>query len=206
MFDDWLDILLRGSLDLNLPAITLSFGDGTELTGSGHLTWNPDAGLHVRAVTGGVSEMYARLRQSGTPGQLLPDEDYLTASGRTQCGWDMTASRVPFGGSTVDPDSEHVVWDLTPELLEFTRARLGPRPCNRIIRALLGPPPKDWIRPTRTEIHNEHFGGWTSSLSNQGLPEDLRDRYNELIARRQDEALTPEEHSLNTTPITVKGP
>ncbi len=31
MFDDWLDILLRGSFDLNLPAITLSFGDGTGL-------------------------------------------------------------------------------------------------------------------------------------------------------------------------------
>jgi hypothetical protein len=32
------------------------------------------------------------------------------------------------------------------------------------------------------------------SRINQGLPEGLRGRYAELIARRRDEALTPEEH------------
>jgi hypothetical protein len=32
------------------------------------------------------------------------------------------------------------------------------------------------------------------SRINQGFPEGLRDRYAELIARRRDESLTPEEH------------
>ena len=91
MFDDWIDVLLRGSLDIKLPTLGVASGSTEPMQGSGTISWRADTGIRLQAVTDGARGLDSLF--SGVmpmPGTLVPHSEYLTFSGQTQNGWDVS--------------------------------------------------------------------------------------------------------------------
>ncbi len=154
---DWINVLLRGTLEITLPTLSVVQANSPRFHGTGRLVWNRDSGLRILGVTDGaeaLSNTFGRLAAS--LGRLIPRDTYVSVTGQTQEGWDASTIPVPLGGYTVSVESPHVLWDLTGDGLTLARS------ITRILRALLGPPPKHWPRMTHTEVHNDFFGGRSS--------------------------------------------
>ena len=64
MFEDWIDILLRGSYEVSIPKLTVTSEEIGELHGSGHVSWNADAKIRIQAVTGGGDTLTSLLGKS----------------------------------------------------------------------------------------------------------------------------------------------
>lgn len=160
---DWLDTLLSGSLHFDFPSLTLVEGDSTRFSGSGRLVWREDEGIRVHAITDGGEQLVRRFGFGLPVGQLVPFERYLSISGETQTRWLASTRPSHTGGSTASMESAHVIWDFNAEDVSLSRAALREGNHPRVLRALLGPSPKSWSRPTTTESHNEHFGLQQSS-------------------------------------------
>jgi hypothetical protein len=123
LFDDWLDILLRGTFEVNLPTLILAQGNSQQFCGSGRSAWQANAGIRILAETDGAEPLRENFGRSGVaPGQLIPHETYLSTCGRTQAGWDVSTNPVPLDGYKVYSDSPYVVWDFTTRGLTLTRA------------------------------------------------------------------------------------
>ena len=50
---DWIDVLLRGSYEISLPALTVTGGNAEPMKGSGTISWDADFGIRLRAATDG---------------------------------------------------------------------------------------------------------------------------------------------------------
>lgn len=161
---DWIAVLARGDLALSLPVLSLVQAGSPKFHGSGRLVWNQKSGVKIYAVTDGAEELRERFGQGGAPvGKLIPPETYVSATGRTQDGWDVSTIAAPREGYSVSFESPHVLWDMTSGGLTMTR----PLPARatqhrRMVRALLEPSPGSWPRTTTTVVHNEFFGGTSS--------------------------------------------
>lgn len=180
---DWIAVLARDHLALTLPVLTLVQGGIPRFQGSGQIAWDKNSGVKIRAVTDGAPELRKSFGRIGASvGKLIPLETYISATGKTQDGWDISTVAVPRQGYSVSFESPHVLWDITSDGLTLTRS-LPPRvrPQRRMIRALLEPPPKHWPRRTTTEVHNEFFGG----MSSQADWLQVTTRLGTLVARRQ---------------------
>ena len=95
------------------------------------------------------------------PGTLIPHSTYVTFSGRTQNGWDVTTYPTTRDGYHVHFGRTEVVWDLPIDGITLERKTTGET--ERLLRILLGPLPQGrWTRFTHTEEKNEFFGGNTT--------------------------------------------
>jgi len=162
VFEDWLDILLRGTYEVSLPTLTVTSDEIGTLTGSGQISWNAESGIRIQAVTTG-GETLTRLLFGGfgTPGNLIAHSTYITFSGRTSHAWDLTADQVPRDGHRTHTNLPDVVWDLgTPGLTLQHQSSVS---LGRGLRILMGPLPPAWVRMTETEVRNEVFGGRSTS-------------------------------------------
>lgn len=158
MSDDWLDILLNGAFEVTLPTLTLGQKDSAQFLGSGHLNWQVNSGVRVQAKTNGAEELSKNFGHLGiSPGKIIPPERHILAMGCTPDGWDVQTSPVSFPGLSLHWDSPHVIWDFVSPGLSLTRAKRN-HGRGHVLRGLLGPPPKRWIRATETEVHNKYFG------------------------------------------------
>lgn len=174
---DWLHILLGGTFEVALPMLKLVQGASAEFRGSGRVVWQGNAEVRVLAATDGAEALIEGYGRSGvTLGQLVPHETFVSATGRTQEGWDASTSPVPLDGYKVHGDSPHVIWDFASPGLSLSRPTpQGAERRQRVLRGVLGPPPKDWIRATETEVRNEYFGGrswkldWLQARTSFGL-------------------------------------
>jgi hypothetical protein len=157
--EDWLDILLRGTYEVTLPSLTVTSGEIGTLTGSGQVTWNADAGIRIQAVTDGgntVNTLRLFFRDlSSRPGYLIPESTFLTFSGRTPEGWELTADHMPRRGYYGRTNLPAVVWDLRTSGITLWHESSAPR--RRSLRILMGPPPRQWVRETEIEVRNEVF-------------------------------------------------
>lgn len=157
MFEDWLDILLRGTYEASLPTLTVTSEEIGTLTGSGQISWGGDSEIRIQAVTNGgdtlTNLLFGRL---ATPGHLVSHSTFLTFSGRTQQGWELTADQVPRNGYRTHINLPDVVWDLGISGITFRHESLSPT--GRSLRILMGPLPPQWVRITETDISNEVFG------------------------------------------------
>ncbi len=157
MFEDWLDILLRGTYEVGLPTLTVTSGEIGTLTGNGQISWNADAGIRIQAVTDGGDTLTRLLFGGlGMPGHLIPHSTFLTFSGRTQQGWELTADQMPRDGHRTHTNLPDVVWDLGTS--GITLRHESSVPAGRSLRILMGPLPSHWVRMTETEVRNEVFG------------------------------------------------
>lgn len=157
MFDDWLDILLRGSYETTIPAIRIASGVLGPCQGSGRLSWQDHQRIRVQAETDNAAQLRGTFTGVvDTPGRLIPHDTYFAATGCTHDGWELTTNPVPRDGYHVRTDSPHVVWDFTTHGFRLARTTQNGR--VRILRALLGPPPDSWIRCSETEFRNPCFG------------------------------------------------
>ena len=110
-----------------------------------------------------------------TPGQLIPHDEYISASGYSPDGWQVSTFPVPRDGCRVDLGSPHVGWGFTTHGFSLTRPANNQADGHRVLRAVLGPPPKMWTRMTETEIRNDYFGrrwfnrDWLLSRSGFGV-------------------------------------
>ncbi len=156
MFDDWIDTLFRGNCEVNLPSLVVSGGNAGPFRGGGRLSWQTESGIRVQAETdGGESLMRVFGRAPADLGQLIPHGAFISAAGRTQDGWHASTTPVVTDGYRVASDSPHVVWDFTTHGISLKRATS--RMHYRTLRALMGPSPKTYLRPTETVIDNEYF-------------------------------------------------
>src|SRR5713101_4756130 len=141
----WIDVLLRGSFEARMPELSLNRGTGSPFRGSGRIVWNVETGMRVFAETDGARELIEEFPLGFTPGKLIPTDTYLHVDGQTQDGWRLKTEPVPTDEYIVNASSPHVLWDFSVDRMRLTRAFR--RPVNisgRVIRALLGPPPKRW--------------------------------------------------------------
>jgi hypothetical protein len=161
---DWIAILAEGDLTVNLPVLRLVQAGSPRFSGSGRLVWNRTSGLKIHAVTDGADELRQQFGQAdASVGKLIPLEKYVSATGQTQDGWDVSTIAAPREGYSVGLDSPHVLWDMATGGLTMTHSlQARAKPHRRTIRALLEPPPKHWPRSTSTEVHNEVFRGSSS--------------------------------------------
>ena len=161
VFEDWLDILLRGTYEVSLPTLNVTSGEIGTLTGSGQISWNADTGIRIQAVTNGGDKLTSLLFGGfGLPGHLIAHSTFLTFSGRTDHAWDFTADQTPRDGHRTHTNLPDVVWDLGTSGL--TLRNVSSVPLGRRLRILMGPLPPAWVRRTETEVHNEVFGGRSS--------------------------------------------
>ena len=47
MFEDWIDILLSGNFEFNIPELTVSSSEIGTLAGSGSVRWNSETGIRI---------------------------------------------------------------------------------------------------------------------------------------------------------------
>jgi hypothetical protein len=155
---DWLETLTAGTVELTLPTLVMARGAAVRFKGSGRLHWQPDSRVRVLAETDGAAELLQDFGRAGPAlGQLLPESEYVSVRGQTQDGWEVSTERVPLAGYHVDFGSPYVTWDFVSPSVSLTRARAHPGK-RRLLRGLMGPPPRAWTRITETEVRNEHFG------------------------------------------------
>jgi hypothetical protein len=157
VFEDWLDILLRGTYEVSLPTLTVTSGEIGTLTGSGQISWNAETGIRIQAVTDG-GDVLTRLLFGGfgMPGHLIAHSTYLTFRGRTQQNWELTADQMPRDGHRTHTNLPDVIWDLGTS--GITLRHETSVPMGRSQRILMGPLPPQWVRMTETEVRNEVFG------------------------------------------------
>ena len=157
MLDDWFDILQRGEFEVSVPTLSVTSDQIGALEGSARFSWNADSGIRIQAVTNGMETL---MQQSdgrvGTPGQLISHTEYVTFSGLTQDGWNITADRMPLDGYRINTSLPDVSWDLNTTGLTLHRDSAQSEWCHRIF---MGPCPPVWTRFTETEVRNEFFGG-----------------------------------------------
>ena len=163
MFEDWIDTLFGGSHDINLTTLNVSGCGACNLSGSGRLSWCRAEGLRLHGVTDGADAILGRtFGRAGTPGQLIPRSAFLTFSGRSQYGWDVTTDQTTGNGSHVHSNLPDVVWDQTVSGVTLTREDEHDR--GHTLRFLMGPAPSGWTRGTQTTVENEYFGGTAGTL------------------------------------------
>lgn len=157
MNDDWLDILLRGTYEVGLPALTVTSEEIGTLRGSGQFSWKADSGIRIQATTAG-GELLTRLAFGGygIPGRLLSHSSYLAFSGQTNDEWRVSADPIPRDGHHTNTNLPDVVWDLNTPGLTFHCEREGQT--GRGLRILIGPIPPVWVKDTVTEVRNDVFG------------------------------------------------
>lgn len=157
VFEDWLDILLRGTYEVSLPTLNVASSETGTLTGNGQVSWNADTGIRIQAVTNGGDILTSLLFGGfGQPGHLIAHSTFLTFSGRTDHNWDFTADQTPRDGHLTHTNLPDVVWDLGTSGLTLRHESFFP--LGRSLRILMGPLPPAWVQMTETEIHNEVFG------------------------------------------------
>jgi hypothetical protein len=157
VFEDWLDILQRGTYEVSAPALTVTSDEIGTLKGSGHFSWNADSGIRIQAATDGRDTLTRlSLGGFGMPGRLINHATYLTFAGRTQDNWAIEADAMPRGGYRTHSNLPDVVWDLGTTGLTLRRETTGQT--RRVLRILMGPVPPGWTRWTETEVRNEVFG------------------------------------------------
>src|SRR2546426_5162347 len=149
---DWIDVLARGDLALSLPVLRLVQAGSPRFHGSGRLVWNQKSGVQIHAVTDGAEELRKGFGRGGFLGKLIPLETYISATGQTQDGWDVSTIAGPRKGYSVSFESPHVLWDMTSDGLSMTRPLPTRAIRRRIVRALLEPPPAYWPRETTIEV------------------------------------------------------
>jgi hypothetical protein len=157
VFGNWISILQSGSYEVSVPTLTASGERIGQLRGSGQISWSSDSGIRLQGVTDGAETLNALFfGPLGTPGRLIPHAEYITFTGRTQNGWDVTTDPTPRDGHRTHSNLPDVVWDLGMKGMTFRRETT--KEAVRILSILIGPVPQGWPRVTDSEIHNEFFG------------------------------------------------
>jgi hypothetical protein len=157
MFEDWLDVLERGSYEVAIPALTVTSGEIGTLRGSGQISWNGESEIRIQAATDGGEVLNGLLFGGlGTPGHLIAHSTFLTFAGRTQENWELTADSMPRNGHRTHTNLPDVVWDVHTTAITLqheTTVAMG-----RLLRILMGPVPPQWVRITETDVRNAAFG------------------------------------------------
>ena len=158
MFEDWLDILERGTYETSVPALTVTSGEIGTLMGSGQFSWNAGSGIRIQAATDGGDTLTRLLCGGfGMPGRLISHSRYQTFSGRTHDDWELTADPMPRDGHSTHSNLPDVTWDLGT--IGLTLRHETTLQTRRVLRILMGPVPPGWTRWTESEVRNDVFGG-----------------------------------------------
>lgn len=168
MFDNWIDVLLRGSYELGLPELAITRGGERLCAGGGHLSWSGGSRLRVRAVTDGADLTRTILDDFGNNisrvGRLIPRDQFVVLSGWTREGWEVTTPPNLMDGCSMSWQTDRVVWDYEAGGMRICRRTEGSYDHGRSIRAVFSPSPEHWTRGTTTRVENPHFGGTASQL------------------------------------------
>lgn len=161
MFDDWIDVLLSGSLEIKVPQLTAKSGSTQPKQGSGTISWQADSGIRIQAVIDGAPDSLV-FGVTPMPGTLVPHSEYLTFLGRTQHGWDVSTYPTSRDGIHLNSARPEAVWDLRTHGLTLEHKTSDE--AQRRIRILMGPLPKGgWTRDSTFEDKNPYFGGLSHS-------------------------------------------
>ena len=124
--------------------------------GGGRLSWQAGSEIRVQAETDGAESLMRSFgRAPAGLGQLIPHSAYISATGQTHDGWDISTTPVVADGYHVSSDSPHVVWDFSTHGLSLTRTTSGVQ--YRTLRASWGLSPRTWVRSSETVVNNDYF-------------------------------------------------
>lgn len=153
----WIETLLAGSLDIELPRLTIA-GEGIgTLNGSGRISWRADSGITIHAHTEcGDLVNRALLGTVGIPGTLFEGKDYLELRGTSHAGSAIRTQRWVFDGCSLHSESQTAIWERKVDCLWQDHAATTPYP-SEVLHGLIGPSPHYWPRPTRTTVENPFF-------------------------------------------------
>jgi hypothetical protein len=182
MKEEWIETLLSGKLEIEVPSFQLSQKGREPLRGSGRVSWDGGRALRVQASTDGAEAVMGQFGREWTaPGTLIPHSVFVTASGKTQDGCQIEMAPVVLDGFRIHNDSPTVVWDYPTPSLTLSR-EVNDSEETRRIHALLGPSPEHWPRVTETTITNDCFGMRRLTSSDCLLSEAVLGR---IAARRR---------------------
>ena len=160
MFEDWIDILLSGNFEFNIPELTVSSSEIGTLAGSGSVRWNSETGIRIRAMTNGRDAVMSGKSDTAW-GQLIDHDKYCTFAGRTDEQWEFANIPEPRDGHNTSSNLPTVVWDL--KVRSITLQRETSRHSGGNLRILIGPDLPKWIQNTNTKVENVTFGSRSSS-------------------------------------------
>lgn len=150
--NNWIDTLLRGTLEIPLPTLSLTKGNQTFL-GSGRLSWKVGARVRVQAATEKSNATWGDFLNAPAAGTLTPHSMYISVAGKNQGGWDVQT--IPArGGPEIDMELPHLIWEFESPGLSLSKPSTSE---ERMLRVLFGASP-EWTRGTETEVKNEFFG------------------------------------------------
>ncbi|QDV59456.1 hypothetical protein [Rosistilla oblonga] len=163
MLNQFLSEIQNGEIAFPLVELTLHRGDGQQHVGTGHLVWTQD-GCRLHAVTDGGSILQREFgRFPGRPGEIIPENQYLSMNGRTQDGWRFTVERLDRSGYHVHSGRETIVWRIANDgfrsHVTYERERsTGDVASAAYVAIASGLEFGSWPRSTETRVENPAFG------------------------------------------------
>jgi len=152
---DWIDTLLGGNHEFNVPTLTVSSSEIGKLSGNGSVRWNAETGIRIQAVTDGREAV--RTGSSNVSwGQLIDPATYCTFAGLTDNGWNFASVPEPRGGLTTSSNLPTVMWDLRVRSIILERQSTRRSGCS--LRMLMEPDLPSRVRNTHTTVNSEAFG------------------------------------------------
>jgi len=152
---DWIDTLLGGNHEFNVPTLTVSSSEIGKLSGNGSVRWNAETGIRIQAVTDG-REAVMTGSSNVSWGQLIDPATYCTFAGLTDDGWNFASVPEPRGGLTTSSNLPTVMWDLRVRSIILERQSTRRSGCS--LRMLMEPDLPSWVRNTHTTVNSEAFG------------------------------------------------
>lgn len=182
MANKWIETLMSGVYQVELPELTITGDLIGRLSGSGRLSWNSDSTLTIHATTGGTEILRDQFIVSDLEaGELFPERHDILVEGVTQDGSRMLSERTLLHGHNIHADSKYAVWQLNVPSVNFSEETWQRK--SHIIHALLGPSMRNWPRSSKKSDDHPAFGGtkaehdWLECATSLGR----------LVARRRSE-------------------
>jgi hypothetical protein len=157
----WLDRILAGEFETEVASLSMKNGYGEEFSGNGFLRWTREAGVQIDAITDGGNAILRSLgRVPCGPGELIPNEYFLSMRGRTSAGEEITIERIVPHEPRINIGRSTVVWRIPHKSLlsNIVITETGVHPRSPRSEILLTSVLLPWPRSSDTAYLNPHFG------------------------------------------------
>ena len=159
----FVESLENDELRLDLPTLRLINSKGFAFEGSGQFVWMPSDSKLMAFTNGGehLTSTFGELFQC-SPGQIVPDSEYLRIEGETLDKWRFETARVSKGDFHIRQGSSSVVWEIPTDhfgsqIVLSRTTESAKKTWTRLLLSEVEIP--YWPRTSKTLNDNPIFGG-----------------------------------------------